>query len=77
LGAVTVTFPKATLEGLTVIPPVVPVPDSGIVVTDGFVLAVIDILPVKAPAVVGENFATTDVLLPAATESGNVIPVIA
>ncbi len=74
----TPTPPYAMPDGVTDItgwPAVVPVPDSAIPVTDGFVFAVIEMLPGKAPAVVGANLATIEVLAPVASVTGSVTPV--
>jgi hypothetical protein len=63
--APTATPPKLTRVGVTEIagcPPVLPVPESAIVETAGFVLAVIETLPVTAPAAVGANLTEKDVL---------------
>ena len=70
-------FPKSKLDGETVIagwPVDVPVPVRAIVVTAGLVLAVIETLPVAAPALAGKNFTVNDALCPAFTDVGNVSP---
>lgn len=58
-------FPKSKLEGETVIadwPAPAPVPERAIVETAGLVLAVIETLPVAAPALVGANLTVNDAL---------------
>jgi hypothetical protein len=69
-------LPKSKLVGETeiVVLAPVPVPESIIVDTAGFVFAVIEMLPVTAPAVVGANFATKEVAWPAFTVIGSVNP---
>ena len=70
-------FPKSKLDGETVIadcPAPAPVPVRAIIETAGLVLAVIEMLPVTAPAPVGANFTVNDALLPALTDAGSVTP---
>jgi hypothetical protein len=58
-------FPKSKLDGETVIagwPAPAPVPERAIVVTAGLVLAVMEMLPVAAPAAAGVNLALKDAL---------------
>lgn len=71
------TPPKLTAVGWMEIegcPELVPVPDSAIVETAGFVFAVMEMLPVTAPAVVGANLATNEVPWPGFTVIGSVNP---
>jgi hypothetical protein len=70
-------FPKSKLDGETVIadcPELDPVPERAIVETAGLVLAVIEMLPVTAPALLGANFTANEVFWPAFTDAGSVIP---
>jgi len=70
-------FPKSKLEGERVIadwPAPEPVPERAIVETAGLVLAVIETLPVTAPAAVGANFTVNTALWPAFTVVGSVSP---
>ena len=73
----TVTFPKPRLVGLEPRVPTgtaVPVPESEIV-SDGFeAFEVMVTLPLALPVVVGANFTARDILCPAVSVSGVVIP---
>jgi hypothetical protein len=71
------TLPKLMLVGETEIadcPELEPVPVNAIVETAGFVFAVMEMLPVAAPAAVGANLALNVVLWPDPTDIGNVNP---
>ena len=74
----TVTFPKATLEGLGVIVTVAatPVPVSETAAGDPGALLEMLTEPVSVPAVVGANCAVTVVLCPGATVAGVVSPLM-
>ena len=69
-------LPKSKLVGETeiVVFDPAPVPESAIVETDGFVFAVIEMLPATAPAVVGANLAINEVPWPGFTVIGSVNP---
>jgi hypothetical protein len=73
-GNPTVTFPKATDEGVAVMAGCVPVPVIPIVMGEPGALLVIEMVPAGLPVTRGANFAEIVELPPAAIEIGSVNP---